>query len=241
MTTSDLPASDLVERVAGAGPNTYRELLGKARTTHRAPVWLGRGGDAGVGVLPVPDDPAVDVDAHDPYRVLADWWPGPCPEGCTCLEPFSGQLPGLVRAGRVDRSTSRCTVEEAAAMADEVVSYGVGVLAVVRAARPADVPAVTGWVGAGNYRHQDNVRISAVLRSWEDRFGALLVVMTESTLLLSVAYPPTTFKEAEQVAAEHFAFCPDQHDPQDMAGTVYTPRSYGRTIRKARHWRFWWD
>ena len=97
-----------------------------------------------------------------------------------------------------------------------------------------------GWVGIGNYDHQDNVRISAVLRSWEERFGAVLAVMTESTLLLSVAYPPTTFREAEQVATEHFAFCPDQHDPQDGV-TVHTPRSYGREIRKARWWRFWWD
>ena len=192
MTTSDIPASDLVELVPDARPNAYRELLGEGRTSHRVPVWLGRGSDAGIGVLPVPVDHSADVDTHDPSRVLADWWPGPCPDGCTCLEPFSGQLPRLVRAGRADRSTSRRTVEEAAAMADEVMSYGVGDLAVVRAARPADVPATTGWVGAGNYEHQDNVRISAVLRSWEDRFGALLVGMTESTLLLSVAFPPTT-------------------------------------------------
>lgn len=43
----------------------------------------------------------------------------------------------------------------------------------------------------------------------------------------------------ERVATEHFAFCPDQHDPQN--GTVYTPRTYAETIRGARLWKFWWD
>jgi hypothetical protein len=78
-----------------------------------------------------------------------------------------------------------------------------------------------------------------VLRSWEERFGAVLVAMTFSTLVLAVAHPPRSQADAERVAAEHFAFCPDQHDPQN--GTVYTPRTYGRTIRGASRWRFWWD
>ena len=204
-------------------------------------MWLAESNDSGIGVLPVPDDPVAQVDAHDPYRVLAEWWPGPCPDGCTCLEPFDGELPELVRLGRTDRSRSRRTIHQAAEMADDIVIHGSGRLALVPVARPADVPAVTGWVGAGNYPHQDNIRLSVVLRSWEERFGAVLTALTPSTLLLSVAYPPTTFREAEQVATEHFAFCPDQHDPQDMKGTVYTPRSYGRTIRNAKFWSFWWD
>jgi hypothetical protein len=241
VTTSDLSASDAMELVPGAGPHTYRELLRDARAAHRTPIWLDPRGDSRIGLLPVPDDPLAEIDAHDPYRVLAEWWPGPCPEGCACLEPFTGELPELTRSGATDRSTSRRTIQEATAMADDVVTYATGNLGVVRATRPADIPAVVGWGGACNYDHQDNVRISAVLRSWEQRFGAVLTVMTQDTLLLSVAYPPTTFREAERVATEHFAFCPDQHDPQDMKGTVYTPRSYGREIRNARWWRFWWD
>jgi hypothetical protein len=46
--------------------------------------------------------------------------------------------------------------------------------------------------------------------------------------------------EAEAVAAEHFAFCHDQVDPQD-GRDPYTPRSYAREIRRARLWKFWWD
>ena len=51
--------------------------------------------------------------------------------------------------------------------------------------------------------------ISAVLRDREQRFGARVVAAGFSTLLLSVAAPPTTREKALAVAAEHFAFCPD--------------------------------
>lgn len=68
----------------------------------------------------------------------------------------------------------------------------------------------------------------------------VLVAMTFSTLILAVAHPPRSQADVERVAAERFAFCPDQHDPQD-GRTVYTPRTYGRTIRGSDVWRFWWD
>jgi hypothetical protein len=63
--------------------------------------------------------------------------------------------------------------------------------------------------------HQDLVGLSAVLRSWEERFGATLVWIGGFTLVLAVADPPRTREESERVAAEHFAFCHDQVDPQD--------------------------
>lgn len=115
----------------------------------------------------------------------------------------------------------------------------VSTLAVVDAARPADIPIALGWAGMCNYRDRHLVGLCAVLRSWEERFGAVLVAMTFSTLVLAVAHPPRSQADAERLAAEHFAFCPDQHDPQN--GIVYTPRTYGRTIRGADAWRFWWD
>ncbi|TDQ61173.1 uncharacterized protein DUF4253 [Actinomycetospora succinea] len=236
MTTSDLSSSDAVQLLSDGTPSVYDDLLRHARAEDCAPVWLA-GADCRLGVMPVPDDPVGAIGAYDPYRVLAEWWPGPCPEGCTCLEPFLGELPELTRSGEEDRSTSPRTFREAAAMAEQAAAWGH--LALVRVSRPADIPAVVGWGGACNYPHQDNVRLSAVLRSWEERFGAVLSVMTTSTLELSVAFPPTTQEEAELVASEHFAFCPDQVDPQN--GVVYTPRSYGEKIRSATRWRFWWD
>lgn len=240
MTTSDLTPVDAVELLRDGSPTVYDNLLRHAGAENCTPVWLAHG-DCRLGVLPVPEDPVGAIDANDPFRVLSEWWPGPCPDGCACLDPFLGELPQLTRGGGDDRSRARRTLDEATEMAEDLVACPPSglKLAVVRAARPADIPAVVGWGGACNYSHQDNIRISAVLRSWEERFGALLTVMTSSTLVLSVASPPTTADEAELVATEHFAFCPDQVDPQN--GTVYTPRTYGQTIRDAHHWRFWWD
>ena len=105
----------------------------------------------------------------------------------------------------------------------------------VPVARPADVVAATGWLGAVNLG-EDVAALSAVLRSWEDRFGAMLVAMDEATLWLSVAAPPRTDAQCLGIAAEHFAFCPDVdgEDPRPL-------RVYASTLRGRDHWRFWWD
>lgn len=65
-------------------------------------------------------------------------------------------------------------------MAREVADHAS--LAVVNADRPADIPAVVGWGGIGNYRHQELPGISAVLRSWEERFRAILTVLMDAAL-----------------------------------------------------------
>ncbi len=237
MTSTDNASTDAVRILDTADPSLYATLLDGSRAAHASPVWLGGHRDSRLGFLPAPEDPKEAIDALDPYRVLAGWWPGPCPEGCACLEPFTGELPELVRAGSHDRSQQAATAREALTFARDIAEHAS--LALVDAARPADIPAVVGWGGICNYRHQDLAGVCAVLRSWEERFGAVLTEMTESVLQLSVADPPRSREESEHVATEHFAFCPDQHDPQN--GTVYTPRTYGKGIRGKRWWRFWWD
>lgn len=235
VTSTDIPLA--IELLDGADPTLYGNLLRDARAAKRSPVWLLGSGDNRLGLAPIPDDPTGAIDALDPQSVLAGWWPGPCPDGCACLEPFTGQLPELARSASEDRSRLTSTIGEAEAFAHDHASFAT--LAVVDTARPADIPAVMGWGGTINYRHQDLVGVSAVLRSWEERFGAVLTVMADAVLLLSVADPPTSRDEAERVATEHFSFCPDQHDPQN--GTLYTPRTYAKTIQGKRWWRFWWD
>jgi hypothetical protein len=75
-----------------------------------------------------------------------------------------------------------------------------------------------------------------VLRSWESRFGARLIELGSGTLLLSVAAPPASAAHAESVAAEHFAFCPD--NVVQGPGTI---SAYAKRIRKKNLWSFWWD
>ncbi|MCE3553611.1 DUF4253 domain-containing protein [Pseudonocardia sp. RS11V-5] len=220
-------------------PDVYEELLRAAPTTGRCPVWITNWTIGRVGPLTGAERTArlLDVARADPARLLEQAWPGPCPPTCSCSEPLPA-WPGLLPVP--DRNATALEgdlpVVAAARWARER-SWN-SALAVVDASRPADVPAVVDWSGAANY-DQDVAEISAVLRSWEERFGAVLVELDAATLILSVAAPPMTRQECETVAAEHFAFCPDQQDPQD--GRIFTLRSYADLIRGARQWRFWWD
>jgi Domain of unknown function (DUF4253) len=66
---------------------------------------------------------------------------------------------------------------------------------------------VTGWIGPAN--HAQTAPLAAVVRSWEDRFGVRVTRVGFDTLDLSVAAPPQRTEHALHVAAEHFAFCPD--------------------------------
>ena len=72
----------------------------------------------------------------------------------------------------------------------------------------------------------DVAEVSAVLRSWEDRFGAVLVRMHLSVLELAVAAPPWTVDDCVRVAAEHFAFTCDDDSP-----TPKTLRQYAQGLR----------
>lgn len=238
MTSTSPDLTGVLEYLDDADPALYGRLLRDARTSGRSPVRLGAAAPKYIGLMDVPTDPASAIAAVRPERVLSTWSPSPCPPGCRCLEPFTDGFPSqLVRADGTDRSQRPETIENAVDVVEQVAPLSR--LALVDAARPADIPAVLGWAGACNYDHQDLASICAVLRSWEERFGAVVVTINGPTLLLAVADPPTSRDESERVASEHFAFCPDQHDPQN--GTVYTPRTYARTITGKNYWRFWWD
>ena len=65
-----------------------------------------------------------------------------------------------------------------------------------------------GWDGPLNYDN-DTAKFSAIVTSWEQRFGVRVVAVGPATLHLCVAAPPTSTEGALRVAAEHFAFCPD--------------------------------
>ncbi len=202
----------------------YGALLLEARATGCCPVWL-----TDTGTLRPPDDPsaAIATIAHtDPAAVLAAHWPPNCPL-CGCREPFGDVFPGLAPAGVVVEDPLGC-----AAGADQL---HVGHLAVVAVDRPADVITAIDWSGPGNYG-RDLPELSAVLRSWEERFGAMVVRIARSTVWLSVAAPPRTADHAREVAAEHFAFCcdVDREDPRPL-------RTYAAGLVGRRTWRFWWD
>jgi hypothetical protein len=148
------------------------------------------------------------------------------------LEPFSRRWPGLAPAGD--------GAQEPDEFSDQYVlttDDGTSPILLVPAARSADVVTAVGWQGPCNYTN-DIPLLSSVLRSWEERFGARVIQVGFDTLLLAVAAPPVTAGHAEQVAAEHFAFCPDIV----VGDRTSTIRQYtAQMLQGQSDWWFWWD
>jgi hypothetical protein len=155
------------------------------------------------------------------------------------IAPYGPEWPGLAPA--IEPESAVDPDVRAAEIADSLADSGTWLkeprLALVPARRSADIPAAIGWSGQINYEG-DVARLCAVLRSWEDRFGIRVVALTVDQLVLSVAAPPTTQEEAEAIAAEHFAFCPDNI----TQGHHDTLRAYARhAVLNQQVWSFWWD
>ena len=206
-----------------AVPGAWTSTHAAGRTAGLLPVLLdvdgGQGGPEDWELMPgemsYPGD-------HDAEEVLVELW-----EQCAADDeewpgladapaPFSDMAPDAVAAGIADSLLDG----SGTALTDFR-------LALVPARRSADIPAAIGWMGPANHEN-DTARLCAVLRSWEDRFGIRVVALDFDHLTVSVAAPPTTPAEAELLAAEHFAFCPDNDTQAD-------------DLLNQPVWRFWWD
>ncbi|GII57602.1 hypothetical protein Pth03_59910 [Planotetraspora thailandica] len=181
---------------------------------------------------------AAEIDAYDAADHMADEWAEWVEEeddegtdDFEDLEPFGPECPGLAPPGEPSADPG-----EAADWYAKQLDGQHGHLGLVAADRGADALTVMGWTGPCN--HQETPPLSAMLRSWESRFGARVVAVGFDTLYVSVAAPPTTMEHALHVAAEHFTFCPDNiqqgHSP-------YTLRAYAERLVGVNSWAFWWD
>lgn len=182
----------------------------------------------------VAPEPVADVGNYAPaafmYEVWADWADQADEEEHEDLAPYGRHCPGPAAPG--------VPVDDPGAMADRharhLASRGLS-LGLSAVDRGADALAAVGWQGALNH-NEWTAPLAAVVRSWEDRFGARVVGLGFNTLDLSVAAPPVTTRHAVHVAAEHWAFCPDIlfQGPGTLAG-------YAEEIRGKTSWSFWWD
>ncbi|MEV4218010.1 DUF4253 domain-containing protein [Nonomuraea sp. NPDC049725] len=182
----------------------------------------------------VPDEP-VQIDHFTADGFMAEVWQEwvsqmPAQDALDELDPYGAICPGLAPPGTP------------VAHPDEVAAWYAGVLAergmplgLVAAPRGADALAVMGWQGALHH-NEWMVPLAAVVRSWEERFGARVVGVGFNTLELSVAAPPVEPEHAMRVAAEHWTFCPDNvvQGPGDLRG-------YAQQIIGEHAWSFWWD
>jgi hypothetical protein len=170
-----------------------------------------------------------EIAGEDAGATLAEWWGEPCCDG-NCLEPFGADFPGLARrsSARTDRLFQAGQIGGLFTLLENCR------LGLVRAERPADVPALLGWAGMLNTTDR-LAAISAVLRSWEDRFGATLIGLGFDELTLSVAAPPTGTERAVKIAAEHRSFCRQNFTKQ--RGNL---RDFAKDLIDRQFWRFSW-
>jgi len=158
------------------------------------------------------------VDQLDASAVLAQSWADSLPEEwdeddlelADMIAPYGQHFPGL--APRQDQAV---TEAELARSLDWLPQARIGL---VPAARPADVLALVGYNGTVN-RYGTPDQLSATLRSWEDRFGAVLVEVGFDHIRMLSRRPPRTLAHAQAVAAELWAMC-DEFWPADKPGTA---------------------
>jgi hypothetical protein len=191
---------------------------------------------ADTGLVPVLLDP---WDSREDFYFFGDVDPGEI----GCLDPL-GVLAGRwrdadymegTRPGLAPAEDLRLPAAVLDAALDSLRPAHVGL---VPAGRPADVLAAAGWTGFNDLLPQRNgVWLGSVLRSFEDRFGAVLLKIGPSgRIQLLVERPPRTLEAARKLAAEHKAF---SDEFADLGSGPIAERA--AAIVNAPVWSFWWD
>src|SRR5262249_12411650 len=148
------------------------------------------------------------LDVHD---VLEQVWQAPIPP----LARRSGGTPPADPFGVLQRS-------------GELGAEAVLILVPVN--RPADVGSV---LGVTESEVVSDPQTTAVLRSWEERFGAIVTSVGPGTVELSVGSPPTSAGQALRLANEQMAFAPDSYPPSAVADRA-------RELLTFEVWGFGW-
>jgi hypothetical protein len=183
------------------------------------------------------NDPADigELDGIDPGTLAESMWDEAIPseeeeedddEFPAMYAPFSRRFPGLAPAGERELSP-----EQIAQALRSLPDARIGLAA---ARRPADVLPRIGWAGTTNW-DSSLLPVAAMLRSWEDRFGARLLRIGFAEIRVLVTHPPDSPIAAQRVAAEHFPFC-DECGPGLRSVSEITDY-----LVDARFWDFWWD
>lgn len=155
-----------------------------------------------------------EADGLDAGAVLDDMWgcwvPPPLdddPELAEIRAPFGREFPGLAPPGHTPLTAAERWQALDSVLPRIRAAHGATPAArigLVVADRAADVLPVIGWGGLVD-RGESLLPLTAVLRSWEDRFGARLIDVGYADLRLLVERPPRTLPEAHRIAAEQVA------------------------------------
>ncbi|MFE0580386.1 DUF4253 domain-containing protein [Streptomyces sp. NPDC058874] len=223
---------------ARAVPGQWSAQSAARRAADLVPVLVDVGGPSGdpegwdlmCGNLSYPEDLGAD-------EMLSYHWSELREKSGGAVARFDAPWPGLAGAVSSDVDPEVQAAQLADVLSGDDSWLAEPRLALVSAECNADIPAAVGWSGA--LHHEDDAGVlSAVLRSWDERFGTRVVALTANRLVLSVAAPPTTLEEAVAVAAEHAAFCPDDLD-RNPHGTLEAYAA--RELLGRRTWVHHWD
>ncbi|MEU6350910.1 DUF4253 domain-containing protein [Streptomyces sp. NPDC047072] len=175
----------------------------------RLPYWS----DPSTAELPDDTPEGVAPWPHDPGPPF-DSWPGFAPAGPSGADPAEAAARAVAEL--------LCTDPFASSF----------VLALVPARCSADVPALVGWDHGAPMP-----LLTALLRSWEERFGARVIAAYGGEVQVSVARPPLDPGDAERLALEHVLSTAD-----NIVDDPPTPfPEYARELVGRTEWRFWWD
>ncbi len=147
--------------------------------------------------------------------------------------PFPGIAPGSRKAGAapVDAFGTLAISKVLESPADAG-----WVLILVPVNRPADAITMLGFVRT---EIMSDARLTAVARSWEERFGAVLASVSPGGLGFAVSDAPRSANQALTLAAEQDAFAPD-NDGSDYAA-VARALINGAPDEHATLWKGFWD
>ena len=104
------------------------------------------------------------------------------------------------------------------------------------------IPVETHWLvpaylklGGWNECPDAHVHV-AFFHRWHQRYGARVITVTNDVIEFSVARPPSTDAEAQELAWEQFVYCTDiVHQGVDTLGNLRA------SLVNSPNWYFWWD
>jgi hypothetical protein len=96
------------------------------------------------------------------------------------------------------------------------------------------VPALLGF-GGWNSSPAPEEHV-ALLKYWNEKYGADIITVTNDTIECTVSRPPATREQALELAREQFIYCSDIV----YQGTE-TLSALAASLQRGKTWFFWWD
>jgi Domain of unknown function (DUF4253) len=153
---------------------------------------------------------------------------------------FPGLAPGSGGVGRAPADPFRMLAQSGTLQSTPEAGW---VVVLVPVNRPADVIAMLGFVET---EVMSDEALTAVVRSWEERFGAVVTSVGPGELGLAVGSPPRDAEQAVMLAAEHVTFAPEEgmvSGREDLPGLARMLRAgapRGDGTRSPHFWLFGW-